>query len=263
MMRTTMDKDLALKVMDDDDLRREAIATAKVFWWDGRSIHETTPSGLDASLITDMAPVRRLGSYQGAPSKLVLHSTRVEGFTSAVLAESKLERHHLVELDRRAGVTAYRTQPLIVVWKFGDAGVICQIPDIAAAINGTVEIVSVRPRRLLTDYSHALLGGLLPDTFTEDNLRYRLEVDMSPIRVRNLNLMAFLRWKSPVTETDWWARVSESRPATIYGISVAARDDRRLEKQGLFRALLALAQAHFDADFEADIDVYTEVVWRK
>ncbi|WP_290725308.1 hypothetical protein [Gordonia sp. UBA6683] len=262
-MRTTMDKDLALKVMDDDDLRQEAIATAKVFWWDGRSIHETAPSGLAASLITDMAPVRRLGSYQGAPSKLVLHSTRVEGFTSAVLAESKLERHHLVELDRRAGVTAYRTQPMVVVWKFGDAGVICQIPDIAAAIDGSVEIVSVRPKRLLTDYSHALLGGLMPDTFAGDNLNYRLEVDISPIRVRNLNLMAFLRWKPPVTETDWWGRVAERRPATLYGVSVAASDDPSLEKQGLFRSLLALAQGHFDVDFEADIDLDSEVAWRE
>lgn len=41
LMRTTMDKDLALKVMDDDDLRQKAIATAKVFWWDGRFIHDS------------------------------------------------------------------------------------------------------------------------------------------------------------------------------------------------------------------------------
>ena len=257
-MRTTMPREVALQVLQDADLRQVAVETAKVFWWDGKTIRETSATSIDSAIVPAMAPVRRLGSYQGARSKITLHSTRVQGSTFAVMAESKLERHCLVELDRAPGVISYQTQPFVVVWDLGNDGVICQIPDIISATSDRVQVTSVRPSALLTDYSQAILAGLMPQTFTGPGIDYQLVTDMSSQRVRNLNILAFLRWKPSITEHVWWAEVADAKPTKMGSIVRIAGG----LPHGMYFALLGLAQAWYDVDLNAPIQLDTEVTWR-
>lgn len=257
MMRSSVDRETALTALKRPEVREAAIAGCTVAYWNGVTIRELPVRELPKIDISEFRPVRRLGSFHGARSKLMVHSTGVEGETTVEWAESKMERLCMIELDRESDIHCFRSQPMVMLWPLGNYGTITQIPDIAAQFSDHLRIISVRPMNLVTGYTRAILGDLMIDTFDTAHIEYDLMTGFERQRVANLQILATMRWKPPVTEEPWWPAIDAARPRTLGAVADIAGHDY----VGRGRALYALSQCHFHTNLNLPFRTSLGVWW--
>ncbi|WP_157108705.1 hypothetical protein [Aldersonia kunmingensis] len=215
----------------------------------------TPPSALAKLDLSELQPVRRLGSHPDARSNLGVHATRRGSVPHVVWAESKLEALWMVELDRLP--CTFESQACALVWSVGERAIV-QIPDLIVRSESGTAMWSVRSSHTRSDYATLMLTVLLPETAAAYGLSYRLAGDISVQRAANLRVLDALRWKSPVTAHPGWAHVDAARPATLGAVVEAAGGG--VEGRGI--ALRGLAQVHFDVDLDKPLTRASAVVWR-
>lgn len=159
-----------------------------------------------------LMPVRRIGSYRGAPNRVGMYPVIREGMALMLVAESRLELSWFHALDVDARVAWMAAQPFVLSWFLRDRALV-HTCDLLCVVEGQLVAADVKPRAHITDdpYNRAVM------TLTRRSLRlagvgYRILDDMTPQRVANLR--AVIRYRG-VTDS-----VSEM------AISVAAAEPR-------------------------------------
>lgn len=105
----------------------------------------------------DLERVRRIGSHEGATSKVGWYPVNREGERLFLEAESRLELHWLRALDVEPGVTWFHTQPFVLFWPVGDCAIV-RFPDIVALKHGAPLVVEVKPEVALNLYTRAMFA---------------------------------------------------------------------------------------------------------
>ncbi|NKY95968.1 Mu transposase C-terminal domain-containing protein [Gordonia sputi] len=244
-------------IMRDAERVHEVAGTARVYSWDGSAVtfgELETIADLDPATLE---PVRRLGTWQQARSKMLLHSTRFDGYTHSVLGESILEGMWMKALDRTNGLVGYIGQPLIVRWTVGSKAII-HLPDMLVSHRGhDTWLLDVRPDALMDTPGGQLMATLMTVTADLAGVRYHIAGSMSPQHRQNLDNLAMSRWGTSVEDTDWWTAVDRARPETIRALAEIAGD----EPIGISRALRTLAQCKCHADLTRTLTLDTRLEW--
>lgn len=259
LLQPTVDRGLAMELLDDPEILARAIAGCRVITSvDGKKVQVNSLRWLSTISVRQLVGVRRLGSHHGARSTLATHATRLDGRTHLVFAESLLESAWMSVLDRRDDVHGYLGQGCVVTWPISDLGYLHHFIDILADTDEGMTLMPVKPDHLLTGFNGLILEELLPDSCRAHGVGYELLGTLSDQCRVNLRALAAWRWKQPVDREEWW------RPGTPGTTISLARLARQLggAELGRGRALLALAQNHLDIDLDQPIRTSTIGVWR-
>lgn len=170
-----------------------------------------------------LRPVRRLGSYRGAPNRLGMYSTIREGCALFLCAESRLEMGWFRALDIDPLVTWMHAQPFALYWRLGRKA-IYHIPDILVIRDGQPIVCDVKPDAHLIDDSYAqLVMGLTAATVKLVDVGFQRLGDIPPQAALNLRAVARYRRPNPHL-TDQVAQVLGARPLTAAGLFALCED---------------------------------------
>lgn len=139
----------------------------------------------------DLLPVRRIGTYQGAQSRMGWFATVRDGHAIYLESESRTEHHWLRALDMEPSVTWLQTQPFLLVWPTS-VGAVIHTPDILALQFGQPRVVDVKPEAHRTDYDDAIFD-LTGRTLARASVTFH--VAGSSARQGEINHIAARRWK--------------------------------------------------------------------
>lgn len=259
LLQPTVDRAHAMELLNDPEIWARAIAGCRVITSvDGKKVQVNSLRCLSTISVRQLVGVRRLGSHHGARSTLSTHSTRIDGHTRLVFAESLLESAWMSILDRRVDVHSYLGQGCVVTWPISDLGYLHHFIDILADTDDGTTLMSVKPDHLLTGFNGLVLEELLPDSCRHHGVGYELLGSLSDQCRVNLRALAAWRWKHPVDREEWWR---PGTPGTTISLARLARQFGGAEF-GRSRALLALAQNHLTIDLDQPIRTSTIGVWR-
>lgn len=258
-IRRGLPQDVVLAELADADTRKKAITGARIVISDG--IHARL-GRVDELLNTDfrsVSPVRRLGTYPGAPSNLVVHAARFEGHPVSLWAESRLEALWMCMLDRQPGLRWYRGQPCVMTWPIGN-GLALQIPDLAFRVGSAHGLWTIKPEEISNPYTRLVLEDLIPETCARHGIGYALKSDMDEQTTRNLRRCAAWRWKPDVVHQPWWHAVKTTvrQQKTLGSVGRACGGPY----DGRGRAIRLWGQCHFDVTLDRPLLDTTPVTWR-
>lgn len=163
----------------------------------------------------EVAPVRRVGSFLGAGSRIAMYPVEVDGYCMMLTVESKLELRHAQQLVMRPGLSNLRGQPCVLVWRRGGHS-LWHIPDFAAVVDGHLVVFDVKPARRLTDRFTRAVLRLTAESLRVGRVGYEVLSDMSAQRAINLAKVDRCRRLDPDL-AGLRGLVADRRPATIGG----------------------------------------------
>lgn len=249
----------AARALADSDALADLVESAQVIYWDGKHPHIRPLASPDPLPVSEMHPVRRIGTYHGARSRFAYHPTQFAGHRHLVLAESLLECSWMQEIDRRPQHWGYLGQAIWITWRLGNRQ-IAHVPDIVGQdSDGHQWIADVRHTRGMDTSTGLIMNVLMRASCVASDLDYQIFNDMPPQRRKNLETLSTMRWRKPVESTQWWREVEAEQPTRFADLAACAGDG----PSGRHRALRVIAQCHVDIDLSQPIVSGTEVHWRE
>lgn len=161
----------------------------------------------------DLMPVRRIGTYQGAQSRMGWFATERDGHAIFLETDSRTEQHCLRVLDMEPGVTWLHTQPFVIIWSTGNGSVL-HTPDILALQHGQPRVVDVRPESRRDEYDESIFA-LTRRTLAQASVGFHVEGSPTPQSM--FNHLVVRRWKRPNAFLfDLVQLVETNRPRTAH-----------------------------------------------
>lgn len=192
-----------------------------------------------------LLPVRRLGSYRGAPNRLGMYPIVREGRALFLCAESRLEMGWLRALDIDPSVTWMHAQPFAIYWRLGSKAVY-HVPDLLVIRDSVPIVFDVKPEALLLRDPYAqTIMDLTAATLTLVDIRYQWLGDISPQAALSLRTVTRYKRANPHLAVQV-ARVAQARPTTAGGV-FALCDDAH-DGYEVFMHLLASGACRTDLD---------------
>lgn len=146
-------------------------------------------------------PVRRIGTYRGATSRIGTYPFKVADVTHSLEAESRLEMSWMRALHATGGVDWMMTQPFAMVWPISRWGVV-RFPDILARIDGSWTVIDVKPPSHINERVAALFA-LTEATLKIAGVRWMHAGDLS--EQAQIHLRDVSRYREP---NDYWSAVA-------------------------------------------------------
>ena len=170
-------------------------------------------------------PVRRVGTYEGAHSRIAMLPVMREGRAFMLTLDSGLELAWGHALVMHPDVSVLYAQPFMLIWDH-DEGSIVHIPDLAAVIDGKLVVFEVKPAFRLADSWIEARTVLAQYSLGMAGIEYHLLSDMTRKRSMNLEMLAGYRRTNPFLATE--VRIAlQSQARSIGGVVEAicrARD---------------------------------------
>lgn len=191
-------------------------SAALVLWNVGGQAQTQAIHQFDIPDDIDLRPARRIGTYQGARSRMGHFATVRDEMAIMLEVESREEHGWLRALAMEPGVTWLHTQPFVLIWPDVDDGSILHIPDIAAVRYGTPVVVDVKPAALVTEYDRLVLE-LTTATLADAGVDHQVHGDLG--LQAKANLISIRRQRNINPRFDHLVRlVIEQRPATAHHV---------------------------------------------
>lgn len=163
----------------------------------------------------DLLPVRRVGTYKGAPNAIAMFPVMRDGYALMLTVESLLELHHLTRLSFDPGITAMYAQPCAMVWKH-EEGHLHHVPDLAAVRDGQLELFDVKREDQMSDPWVRIVLELTAETCRSVGVPFTVLGDVSRQMAHNLLLVSRYRWPNPFLAAEC-AAVLRAQPETVGG----------------------------------------------
>ena len=143
---TAITKAEAMAIVTDARAVEEVAPTAKVLTLTARTVVEQRVQQARLGDLSDLRPVRRIGTYKGAPNRISGHPhvRRDGGPPVLLLTESSLELAWLRIREFTPSTRAMLTQPFALVWPVGDR-CMWRVPDVVVQDDDGVHVVDVKP----------------------------------------------------------------------------------------------------------------------
>lgn len=170
-----------------------------------------------------LRPVRRLGSYRGAPNRLGMYPIIREGRALYLCAESRLEMSWFRALDIDPLVSWMHAQPFAIYWRLGDRAMY-HIPDVLVIRDGVPIVCDVKPDAHLAGDAYAqMVTALTAATLKLVDVGFQTLGDIPKQAATNLRSVARYKRANPYL-ADPVARVVEHRPTTAGGVFALCED---------------------------------------
>lgn len=141
-------------------------------------------------------PVRRVGTYEGAPSRIAMFPVIRDGRALMLTFDSGLELAWGQTLDMHRGVSALYAQPFMLIWRHAE-GSIVHVPDLAAVIDGQLVVFEVKPSSRQTDPWLIARTRLAQSSLASSGVEYHLLSDVTRQRSMNLKYLSGYRRFNP------------------------------------------------------------------
>lgn len=206
-------------------------------------------------------PVRRIGTYDGARSRIAMFPVLREGRAFMLTLDSSLELAWAQALDMHPDVSALYAQPFMLIWDH-DEGSVVHVPDLAATVDGRLCIFEVKPSFRLADRWVRARTMLAQKSLARSEATYLLLGDVSRQRALNLRQLAAHRRVNPFLQADLHVALA-SKARTVGGVVDAVCAARRrgngpIRTEGGGSAATCLTQHAHDSD-ELDADHVTSM----
>ncbi|HTW16167.1 MAG TPA: hypothetical protein VMF51_13615 [Nocardioides sp.] len=202
-----------------DDVR------ARVVWKVAESA--VVQSVLDFAIPTPaylVEPVRRVGTYEGARSRIAMLPVVREGRALMLTLDSGLELAWAHALVMHPDVSALYAQPFMLVWDH-DEGSIVHIPDLTAVIDGQLVVFEVKPAFRRADPWIEARTALAQRSLGRAGTRYHLLSDVTRQMSMNLQILSGYRRPNPFLASE--VRIAlQSRSRSIGGVVEAICRER-------------------------------------
>lgn len=143
-----------------------------------------------------VVPVRRVGTYEGARSRIAMYPTVREGRAFMLTVDSGLELAWAQTLDMHPDVSTLYAQPFMLIWDH-EEGSFFHVPDLAAVIDGRLVVFEVKPSSRMAKPWIEARTGLAQRSFARWGARYHLLSDVTQQRAVNLRIIARHRRFNP------------------------------------------------------------------
>jgi hypothetical protein len=226
------------------------------------------PGGLD------LLPIRRVGTYRGAPNAIAMFPVIRDGYALMLTVESRLELSWLQLLACDPRVSALYAQPCLLLWRH-EEGAIWRVPDLAAVVDGHLTFFDVKHPERLDDPWTALTFTMTEQALASAGVGFEVLSDMPAQRAHNLQLMSRYRQPNPWLAHEE-ATVVQKQPRTVGGLIKlieAARSGEPLPRawpavfevdavrRGLAVAMHLLATGQCRTDLDRPINVASVLSW--
>jgi len=163
-----------------------------------------------------LRPVRRIGTYQGAPSRMGGLPIIRDDLAIMLELESREEHGWARAITIEPGVTWMHTQPFVLIWPDVDDGSIIHVPDILAVRYDQPIVVDVKPAEVIDDYDR-LIFQLTATTLESVGIEYRVRGDIS--LQAKAHLIGVRRQRNINPRYDHLVQlVRQHRPATAHHV---------------------------------------------
>lgn len=219
----------------------------------------------------DLRPVRRIGTYRGAQSRISMYPVMRGAEVTMVELESQLELHHGIQLSLDPLVGDILAQPFLMLWRH-EEGAIVHVPDLAATVDGRLRVFAVKPDDKARDERNRLIFDLAERSLRCGHIEFEILGSMSKQRQINLARLSRYRWPVP-TLTKLVGVVHPHAPRSIGGIHRVVREHLgmggtlHLPEPGcpslvsLDVALYALAHGWARTNLDEPIEWSTALTW--
>lgn len=175
---------------------------ARVVWKVGESAVVQPVQDLaipsDACLVE---PVRRIGTHEGAHSRIAMLPVIREGRAFMLTLDSGLELAWAQALDMHPDVSTLYGQPFMLIWDH-EEGSIVHVPDLAAVVDGQLAVFEVKPTFRLQDPWIEARTGLAQRSLARGGAEYHLLGDVTRQRSMNLGLLSGYRRINPFLASE-------------------------------------------------------------
>lgn len=160
-------------------------------------------------------PVRRLGSYPGAPNQIAMLPVVRGGRAFMLTLDSGLEFAWAAALDMHPDVDDVFAQPLLVVWSH-DEGSIVHVPDLAVTTDDGLLVLEVKPDYRLEDPWIKARSHLMQETMQLAGFDYQVLGGVAKQKALALRELVTYRCPNPylAVETD---AAATSTADTVWG----------------------------------------------
>ena len=141
-------------------------------------------------------PVRRIGTHEGAHSRIAMLPVIREGRALMLTLDSGLELAWAQALDMHPDVSTLYAQPFMLIWDH-DEGSMVHVPDLAAVVDGQLAVFEVKPAFRLEDPWIEARTGLAQRTLARCGAGYHLLGDVMRQRSMNLRQLSGYRRLNP------------------------------------------------------------------
>lgn len=221
--------------------------------------------------LEELRPVRRIGTYKGAGSRMAMYPVLRGGKVTMLELESRLELDHATALSLDPRVSEIFAQPFLMVWRH-EEGAVTHVPDLAALVEGRLTVFGVKPDDRAGEEWTRLIFALVAESLRCGHVDF--QVLGSVTKQRQVNLERLARYRSPDPSlAALVAAVGPGRPRTIGGFyrAVCAHlgygQEFRWPKPhcpsliGVDAAVYALAHGWVSADLDEPLDLTTTLRW--
>jgi hypothetical protein len=254
---SSVTREEAIELLSDDSTVERLSRRARFVFQEERQAKSMPVAELGVLDLFALRPVRRIGTYKGAPNRIAFHPHRWGEALVYLAAESRLELAHLRLRDFDSATLAMLTQPMVIVWPVGDRA-IHHVPDLIVSRKGGYDLVNVKPddprfRTPMTLRIHELT------TRTVSRLGWDTDLagSLSDQALSNLRAISQWRWHDPRYDRPL-TRIRQVRPASLGSIVDIAGD------VGFGTELALHLLAHdVDTDLDHPLMAGTGVTWRE
>lgn len=169
-------------------------------------------------------PVRRLGSYPGAPNQIAMLPVIRGGRAFMLTLDSGLEFAWAAALDMHPDVDDVFAQPMLVVWPH-DEGSIVHVPDLAVTTDGGLLVLEVKPDHRLADPWIEARSLLMRETMRVTGFDYQVLGGVSKQKALALRELVSYRYPNPYLAEETAAAVA-STADTVWGRMAAVIEVR-------------------------------------
>lgn len=202
-------------------------------------------------------PIRRIGSYTGAPNRIGGCVVEQDGSRRTLEVESALERAHVRERHFNGGVQWMLTQPFLLRWPVGER-CIWHIPDMLFLDANGWSAADVKPDDVRTPENDAVFE-LTANTVAMLDLDFRVLGSISPQRRQNLRTLASQRWAPDANNPVLHAALVAARSARCSSLG-GVIDSAGGGPLGAWAALHLLTR-ELQADLDAPLTFGSAVSW--
>lgn len=169
-------------------------------------------------------PVRRLGSYPGAPNQIAMLPVVRGGRAFMLTLDSGLEFAWAAALDMHPDVVDVFAQPLLLVWSH-DEGSIVHVPDLAVTTADGLLVLEVKPDHRLEDPWIQARSHLMQQTMRVAGFDYQVLAGVSKQKALALRELVTYRYPNPYLAVET-AAAAASTADTVWGRIAAVLEVR-------------------------------------
>lgn len=148
-----------------------------------------------------VVPVRLVGTYEGAPSRIAMLPIVREGRAFMITVDSGLELAWAQMLDMHPDVSTLYAQPFMLIWDH-EEGSFFHVPDLAAVIDGRLVVFEVKPSSRMAEPWIEARTALAQRSFARWGAEYHLLSDVTRQRAVNLCIIARHRRFNPFLASE-------------------------------------------------------------